>query len=268
VAVIGHYYTIRNEAGERSLAVEQLLQRLETEVSPLIELVDGSSSLDEQGRMRLAEFAATLFTRVPQFEKDYDRLSEEIIKRTTEMAFGSPDRVKSVVDSYRRDTGSSEEIDPGELCEFVKTGKYDIEFEREHSISAMLEMTPELAGYFAQMNWSFLHSPATSSFIATDAPFVLRPPQSSVRSVFGVGIATPGARKFLALSQKTCLVMGDKGQNMGHLELKREDVRQVNLMLTAHAHELVLGRDKELVQNLVETTGINRTSPQPRFTVG
>lgn len=267
VAVIGHYYTVRDSTGEKSLAVEHALQRLEAEASPIIDLVDRRENPNGNGKMRLAEFVATLFTRVPQFEEDFDAVSEDFYRWFIGISFGSPEAAKAAVESYRHDTGEGEDIDPNKIHQFVAKGEYGIEFGRENSISAMLTLAPKFATYFSQMNWTFFHAPEPSSFVTTDTPFVLQSPAGHKRGL-GFGILTPGASKVVALSQKTCLVMGDRGKNMIHLEISRNDVRHFNLTLAAHAHKLVVGRDEALVRSIVERTGIDGTQPQARFVVG
>lgn len=265
VAVIGRYYEVDTVRGERQPDIERLLSQLEAETRPLIQKVDGGELLTDDEKVSMSLFAASMYSRVPHFRREYDELSAELTRRTTEIALGDPDRAAAVLDRMRRDTGMELDVDPRRLSEFVTQGEYDIVFPPEHSIQMMLEIMLDLAQLFVQMNWSFYHPPSTSSFVTTDSPFILIPPRQESRGLFGVGMITPGAIKILPLSQTTCLLMGDHGSYMGHSKLNREQTRAVNLEVVARAYELVVARDEPLIRNLVEKTRLEEAAPTKRF---
>lgn len=267
VAVIGRYYSVATVDGPNPAVVERLLGSIEAGTRPLIEKLDAGELLDPTDKDALSVFVASMYSRVPQFRNDYEHLSAELLRRMSEIMLGDPERAALAIENMRLDTGEDLDIDPQRLSDFVTRGEYDVEFPPEHSIKMMLELIPEFGRLFEQMNWIFCHPPARSSFVTTDAPFLLIPPPQERPDFFGVGVLTPGAQKILPLSQRTCVVMGDHGSAMQHCRLNREQTRELNLNIATRAYELVIGRDEALIRNLVKRTRLMETSPARRFVV-
>jgi Protein of unknown function (DUF4238) len=111
----------------------------------------------------------------------------------------------------------------------------------------------DLSHYFRQMDWEIFHASPKTSFITTDNPVVLVPP-SDHTLVYGVGIITKGARKIFPLSQTACLVMCDHGSFLAHRDAVSQLIRGINLVVTSHSDRFVIGCDKALVSNMVDTT--------------
>lgn len=119
------------------------------------------------------------------------------------------------------------------------------------------------------MDWVFLYAPDKSSFVTSDNPFVLIPPNNyNPNGPYGVGLITTGVRKVVPLTQRACLVMGDYGQRVMKRAITREDVRKVNLNIAVHCDNLLIARDKPLVEKLVKMTKINEWQAESRVRAG
>jgi hypothetical protein len=94
----------------------------------------------------------------------------------------------------------------------------------------MLELATEFGYIIWKLDWIIGHSPTDTSFLTTDAPFVISPPPDFKSEIgLGRGILVRGATKAIALSQRICLSMGDPGNFCDHLDLQNDHVRKNNL---------------------------------------
>jgi hypothetical protein len=62
--------------------------------------------------------------------------------------------------------------------------------------------------------------------------------------------------------------MFDKGDLIDHRDANKTLVRCINLSLTSRADKLVIGRDEELVRNLIRTTKLTKWKRNGRIRIG
>jgi hypothetical protein len=121
---------------------------------------------------------------------------------------------------------------------------------------------------FRAMNWVVVHpADAKAAFVTTDQPVCVLPPPGYEPNFYGFGFATPGADKIVPLSEKTCLVIRDLGTAFSHINADRAHVRRINLNITLHCQQFVIGPAEALVRNLVERTRVDSTARQPTMQV-
>lgn len=118
----------------------------------------------------------------------------------------------------------------------------------------MLRLALLVADRLRRLDGLFVCAPASSSFITTDRPFVLVAPLDDCRCRYdGIGLLTAGARKLIPLSQRTCLVVGDRGWVTDYAPVPVDMVRAINLAVAFHSDKLVIGRDERLLRRLAKT---------------
>jgi len=267
-ALISHYYSVEDEAGNKRTGIESLLSQLEGYAKPIMAKLLAQDAITESDKEEFSIFVAFMMNRVPDFEKSVNAFEAHLIKRTSNLIFSDEKRVQAIMDRMERETGKRPEISAKKLAEFHKRGEYTIEMHRNESLRLMLDLSMDLACYFQQMDWVVFHVPPKTSFITTDNPVVLVPPVDFEAGFYGVGIITKGARKLFPLSQTTCLIMGDRGDRVVHRDVDRQSVRSVNLTLAGYSDRFVIGRDESLVRNMVASTRLTEWKNTGRFRIG
>lgn len=266
-AVISHYYTLKDDEGKKNTEIETVLSQLEGDSKPIIEKLEKGETISEMDKECLSVFVSVLMNRVPDFEKSVNKVGEKLLEMTSNMLFCDEERIKSSIDQYEKDTGKKMDISPKKLFEAHKEGKFKYVINRNLSLNIMLKTSLDIAHYFKQMDWLLLHAPHMTSFITTDNPFVLIPPENLKSSVYGAGIAIRGARKIVPLTQSLCLVMLDRGTLTVHKDIDREVVKETNLHIAYSSDRFVIGRDKALVIKNVKRAKLDQWKYKGRVKV-
>lgn len=258
-AVQKNYYRVKTKDGGYSTEVEQFFSLVEGRASVAIDKVIKGESISEQEKGNIALFASFQYTRVPDFEKVNDEMTNKAIKHIDKMKFHSVEATKAILEKLREETGGEKDgnVTAEEMYEFIQSGKYSVKYPREHTIKIMLDMGQHAAGYFIQMDWRFIYTPASAAFITTDNPFTLIPPKDyDPNSFWGVGILTPGAKKALPIASNVSLFMDDRGDKIEGLEVSNDAVQGINILYARTSDRFIFAREESLLREIVKLSRV------------
>lgn len=253
-AVIGHYYTFRGEDGQDRTDIEKIFaNNIENKVKPIITKLDNGDNINPEEKETLSIFCSFMITRVPRFEKWVNISYAEVFKSISRSMLSSEDEVAEILELVTKETGEQLDADPKALLEFIHGDAYEMKFPRGHSLRAMLLAGLKMAPYLLQMNWCFWSAPDDSSFITTDSPFLLITPEDYDPEIHsGYGLITPGTRKIMPLSSKTCLAIGDRGMQMTRRVASKNLMLGINLETVANSWRYLIANNKSLLETLVQ----------------
>ena len=264
-----HYYTFETPDGEKDTKIENMLSQIEGYSKPIIDKINSKEKIDNDEKSSLSVFIGFQSTRIPEFRKSFDDMSEQMMKFVNQMLVSDEARTEKLLKNYEEKTGKRTELTVKDFREFIIGDEYTIEFHDNWSLGSMLYSGFELSKYFLQMDWLILYAPDKTSFITSDAPFVLIPPNDyDPKRPYGVGIITKGARKIIPLSKSACLMMFDKGETIQTDEISRNQVRDINLYVTSNCYRFLFARDYELLKSLVKRTRIDKRNWKSKFRFG
>ncbi|MBI1930690.1 DUF4238 domain-containing protein [Candidatus Poribacteria bacterium] len=257
-----HYYSVEGVEGLGRTDIEtSVLSEIDGLTKPIIEKLNAGEALTVNEKEELSIFIGLLMTRVPRFEEWTNTNAKRVSQAMMDTIFCNVERAQSFMNQRERNTGEKPTVSAQELVDFYRSGEYEIEIPRSISLTMMLANGMDLAHYFKQMDWKFLHAPNSTSFITTDVPVVLVPPADyNPNNIYeaAVGIITPGARKIVTLSQSTCLVMYDHGQLAEHHNITAQSTQNINVILAKNSDRLLIGRDEPLVRSVVEAAAVTK----------
>lgn len=263
-AVERDYYAFLTEDQQTRNDIEDLFSRIEGETRPIIDKLVEKSWITSDDRVMLSFFVGFLKLRTPVFEKTFNEISEEMIKFTVQRIVTSPERAQAILDE--QGAGKESRVTADEFYEFVQKDQFGINFHRNDSLRAILDVGLQVGVALSRLDWVVGHCSSDTSFVTSDNPVILVESSRSPREL-GIGILTPGVGKAVPLNQSTCLMMFDQGEQLKHIELSRKQVRDLNLAVTKRCERFVIGRDEQLIRKLVRTTGVDRTDSPKRFTI-
>ena len=266
--VKSHYYTVATKTTDRSTHVEEALAKVESLAIPVVRKIESRLGLTQNEREALALFVALLGCRVPQFERGLRESTSALHKRVSALAFHSVDDVVAELRRQGVDTDDASEK-ALDLHRLIQDGDYDVSPSKEWLVRMMLESALEEGWLFWQMNWAAVHAPKNSSFIVSDAPLMLLPPENW-RSQFphlGYGLLTPGVQKIIPLTERVALMMLDKGEGLIHLDAPRSDVRSINISLALRCERFLIGRDEALVKSIASNARLKENERRALFRV-
>jgi hypothetical protein len=253
-AVKNKYYTIIDEKGIHYNEIEEKLSIIEGETKPIIDKIEQHGYISLEDKAVLSIFVALFRTRVPEFEKEMDSQAEKVIKHLNKSMVADVKKAKELIKQFAKND-EQKNISPQELLDFVQKEDYTVKFPRIHSLEMMSFLTRELPLYFVQMDWQFWHTGKKGSYVTSDNPFILTPPEK-YNGPFG--IFTKGAKKICPLSKDVCLVMCDHGERVMHMQVNRKQVRSINTLVTMNCERFLIGNNQNLLENLVNATQIEK----------
>ncbi len=83
----------------------------------------------------------------------------------------------------------------------------------------MFELGDSVRSLLAGYDWTFAWAEPRTSFVTSDNPLILLDTEDKVAEPFfgDVGIASPGIKKMLPLTQEVCLLIGDGAPTTRHV---------------------------------------------------
>jgi len=266
------YYRYKNKEGLYQTNIEtELFSKIEDACQPIFSKINSKQQLDPEEKQTLALFIAFQNTRIPDFQKKTEKLLEKMYKSVGQAVFYSIDKTKEILgEDESKEINREGKVSAEEMFNFVKNGDYKVGVNREFSIKSMLKVGQDTAGYLLQMNWIFLCCPTSTSFITSDSPFFIIPPQKSDDSFWsrGVGILTPGATKIIPLSAGICLAMGNKGELLNYMEIDRKETRTINQMIAENSDRYIIAESKSLLERIIKDTKVDQWLKGERIAIG
>lgn len=258
-AIQKKYYSFIGCDGKEHNEIEnKVLSDIETEARPIIDKINNKKMISPHEKIILTIFITFLHLRGPGFEKEMNDIFENFIKIYAKLTFSTEKNTKKIIKRFASNN-RQKDISPKKLMNFVNKENYKVKAHREFSLKKMYELAQELPTYFIQMDWQFCYSPKTSLFVTSDNPFVLIPPNDYKKGEIGrLGILSRGTKKIVPLTQKVCLVISDKGGKIEKVDITSKEVREFNFHVAKNCDNLLISRDKSLLEELVKITNIDK----------
>lgn len=264
-AIIGQYYTFIDKNGNKDTAIETFLSQVEGWAKPIIDKTDNGACINDEEKSNLSLFLSLLYVRVPEFENLLNEVSDKLIKKIIKHECTTEEQAKAILKGQEQ-SGEQLQVTANDLVEFVQNEQYSITVSRDESLRQMLSLSKEIAAYLSLMDWLFIQSEPNTSFITTDNPFTLVPPQN-YNGYSGIGIITKGAIKVVPLSRKTCLTILDSGNSINYKKVSINEVKSINCTVAGNCDRFIFGRDEALVKSIVKTTRIDQLEKQGRVQI-
>ncbi|MDD2901780.1 MAG: DUF4238 domain-containing protein [Syntrophales bacterium] len=266
-ALKSNYYSFKDSEGKKLTDIEQLLSQIEGNAKNVFEKAINNEDITAEEKEHPSLFIAFMMNRVPDFEKSVNKVYEHTIKSTLKMIYSDEKRVQTTLDEFEKEHGEKLGLSAEELVEFHKGDNIKVIIDRIKSLQLMIDISFKIFHFFTQMDWLFLHAPQETSFITSDNPVVLVPPEDFPKGPYGIGILFKGVRKLFPISQTTCLIMLDHGDLLAHHKTDKQTVRNINLNVALYTERFLIGRDELLIKNIVRKTKINQWDYKGRISI-
>jgi hypothetical protein len=257
-----HYYTLTDRDGKRDLFIEEALSGIETDAAAIIrDKLIPRLTLTPEDKCALSLYIAMQHYRTPDFEEQVEKSASLFFSRVSDMAWSTVEAAQASLDSLEVKNGSKPAVTAEEMHQAYKSGDFKLTICRNLSLQMMTEVAGSMTEEIALLEWAVLCAPPQKSFVTTDSPFLITPPQGwNNRFGPGTGLRIRGTRKWFPLTAERCLVMFEPGNVFTYRDVTPENVREINLEMAWHAYELVIARDEALLRSVVELTLAERRS--------
>lgn len=266
--VIGYYNAFIDESGNRNIKAEEVFSHNEGKAKVIIDKLGNREDISALERSELSVFIALLMNRGPVFENSVNNVQAHILRKTANMMFKNDgERVKRVIAEAKKEFGESFNLTESDLLDFANEDIYEFKINRVFSLWLLLSLSNELSRIIFSLNWYIVRAPKNKSYITSDNPYMLLPPDNYVDNFYGYGIATVGAKSIIPLTQEICLHIEGDGGDLKYVEVTNEHVRNYNLNAAINAYQFIIGRDKELVESVARKVRFADKKKRDRFNI-
>ena len=268
---ITHYYTFTDAEGRRRYDLEHLMCDYEGKAAQIIRKLSAKERLTDEERSDMAIFVAIMGFRTPDQIESMKEANGQMIKRLSQMIFGSDKLAKIAVRQNPKNADLSEaeiEQQAKQLREFVERDQFTVETDHQWALGMSMNMFAKVADILVQRDWVVMHRENEKrSFITSDAPLILTLMQPRPNSFYGVGYASSDAMIVFPLTQASVLVMHGFDGSFAHGVMTEANIKDTNRLIAERYQRFVMGRDEKLVRSLVEHVQLDKTSWQPKIRV-
>lgn len=268
---ITHYYTFSDDEGRRRYDLEHLMCEYEGKAAQIIRKLSAKERLTDEERSDMAIFVAIMGFRTPDQIDTIKATNGEMVKRMSQMIFGSEELTKMAVKQNPKNAGlSDDEIEEQakNLYEFVKRDQFTVKTDHQWALGMSMSMFTKVAEILVRRNWVVMHRDSEKrSFITSDAPLALTLMKPRQHTFYGVGYASSDAMVVFPLTQASVLVMYGFDGSFAHGTMTEANMKNINHLIAGRCQRFVMGRDEKLIRSLVEHVGLHKTTWQPKVRV-
>ncbi len=263
IAIKKRFYSAQGAARVKEHDPEIFLSKLESKAAPVIDRVDMGGSLSATDKYFLSLFAGLLKCRVPYFERWISDLNDAVGKQLLKARYASEQELREHLQELGSDSKDDPDL-PTRLFENIQEEKYGVDTPKNWRIGMMFRIAQVICEEIIQMDWTVLRAPDSTSFVTSDNPFVVIPPDDMTPNwPYTIGVAVEGSKKIIPLTQRVCLLIGNYGDAIRYTECGRGTVRAINRTLADNCERFLMARDEALLKRLVNDRATQDRAARP-----
>ncbi len=240
-AVRNHYYSLRDEHGNKDPHIEKALSILEGRAKLVIQKLEREDRITPEDRVNLGLHLGVLYCRGPQ----YQRAVNEIISGHFRYLL-----LRNLNDPI----ASKHFTEPEKQLEYVASDRFKLQLSRNATIVQMLRQGREIGRAFFISDWIVARSDPSAAFVTCDVPFGLLTDPGYTQPV---GVVSPEAITAVPLSPKTCLLMVGDQARFARTTLSPDEVRDINLAVLRETEDYAIGRDEMQLRELARVAKLD-----------
>lgn len=251
--VKNHKNTLVDAEGNKDFRIESnFLSLYEGKAKPIIEKMERKEDIDKEERLFLSMFISLTLLRTSKFEKLYYFSKQKMMNLFGKAIFNDETNVRNILTEMEKKGRIKEAIKASELIEFHKENHSKITPHKNSYLESIVDQSIKIGKVIHNLNWTLFFAHSESSFISTDNPVIILPPNNNSNSNCGIG--TQGVKTIFPLSSKLCLEMeGFEGEFYHTKELDKKSTRNFNQVIALYLDRFIFGKDKELIKRVVKT---------------
>jgi hypothetical protein len=228
------YYT-HTDTGERDESIEDLLEKVESQVAPIIrKLTNPQHVLTPQNSEYVVVFVSFMFARVPAWREYLNRMAVAVARSIYLKTASDKSKFEQICADFEKKTG--EKVGSYEdMRKHILEGNYTFAQESvAFNLGGMMKSACFIMDELAAFDYQVLYAPTGKSFWTSDSPVYTLRPENRREASIGMGFGWPGVEVYFSLNKRACLKL-KKGQGSGSFLVAEEYVDDINRLTMATA---------------------------------
>ncbi len=227
------------DGGMDTNTLEDIFQKLESQVAPLLDKIESRQALTNEERSVLSRFLALSLTRVPNFRMNIaDAFQAHVIKQVA-MRMAHHTGFEEVRQSLTEKGEPIDEEAHTELVEMMKEGRFNVKMAPHSNIEIFLNLAEDLAPIIHRMEWTYLIPNERYSLVTSDNPVAYADPTHSLSSPYGVGLEHRNVELTFPIMQHLALFAKWGPSGPPYRKVSDAAVRVVNMRTIRSAERFV-----------------------------
>lgn len=274
LAAENHLYTWTDDKGNKNVLIEDMLAKLEGEISVIVKKVNNLElHFSNEERSLLSFFVAMQMYRTPQNRERTKQMVAKMTKKIMKTPAMDSQVFMSHIEEASKRIPLLKDMKKEDIEAMRKTfleEDYDLQVPNEYFLKFMVENMRDVAAHIHEIGWVFLIAPESSQFITSDDPYVMsRAHRPGDPAWVGPGIKIMGTEITLPLTPKVCLLMSPSIKGVSHRTADQGTVREINLRTASHCRRFLYGGNEILLRSLVKRLLLDeRGMSEPKVIVG
>lgn len=269
VARIKNYYAFSDKNGIKNYSVDRYITDVENATKFILDKINKNESITMDEKITLSIFLALLQTRIPEWEHITNEFIDKFMKSINKRIFNSPEATKKIIDNLNKSRNKESIVNPEEFFSIINnTDSYKVEYTRENIIPLMINITISVSQCLVKKDWIILNIDTNHEFITSDNPFILIPSKEQIEKQLGIGVDTPGVKKFIPLSSNRGVTIFDDGFAIGNFYLEEPYISTYNKLVARDSKRFIFSKSKRVLEDIVGLTKIDTWQKGDRIKMG
>lgn len=236
VAHVRDFYHVTRTNGSADIhLVEKALKQLESEVAPVLRMIEREVKLTGDERALFAMFLAVMIVRVPNYRDAVRRQVVLGLQKELMEADREPRVFEEKMRGLMRGTGSSETVNVKEAREILASDGLKRAVSSDVWHGSLTDIAKEIAKAISEMNWIFIRSVKGCRFITSDNPVYFNTPDRNPKHAYSSGIRTKSAELTFPISRDWAFISTWDNRRWGTQTASKKLIGDINFRTVVFA---------------------------------
>jgi len=264
------FYVPQRATWEDEYAIETNIfaNIVEDGVKEVLVKITKNEQIDIKDMFALWYFIAFQYYRTTKFKEHFIESSKELKENDIKRDYSDERYLENLFQRVEKKTWKRPSLDPKQIAEKIRTWKIvpNVTIWKSYYLKFMLSAIKKTFEVFMDMGWKLLLAPEWTCFITTDNPLVICPVWD--QNIW-IWICTKWAKKYISLSPKVCLELGDQWEweniPSRYTKISKDRINTINYYIAINYDRHIICNDKDLLRNLIDEHKIKERKKEKSY---
>ena len=223
------YYSFPAEGGTLDKqSFETALSELEDRAAAAIRTLTKRRVVSDQGKIDLAEFVALMYTRVPAFRENWQRIMGRWADMKLVGLTYDDDRCRALIAEVQAEKPTGVSVTPKDIREAILQGRVQTSLTLPSTLSFVIDFAGRMELGLAQMEWVLLAAPPEMEYVTSDNPVCREAPARDERSMENPGLGLASLEVTFPASRELALLASWQPSTHSYVVASPAVVREIN----------------------------------------
>jgi hypothetical protein len=241
------YYSFPMEDGEQDKrSFEAAMSEMESRAASAIQTLKEHEAITGQVKLDLAAFVALMYTRVPAFRENMQKIWGRWADLVLVGFASDEDRCRVLLDEIQAGKPAGVPVTPKDLKDAILQGRVQTLLSHPSTLSFVIDFAGRMAQGLVQMEWVLVAASPGTEYVTSDNPVCREAPARDERSAWNPGLGLASVEVTFPITREFALLASWQPFTRRHLVASPAAVREVNRRTVMSAQRFVYSPGKSV----------------------